>query len=94
MPAVEARSIERFKLAPLDRRIFGWMRCNGLFVLRVGPAAVFVWFGLPKPLEISPAEGVAWRVVYGIPRAFSYPSWAGGKSRLVSDCCIPHFIGR
>lgn len=67
MPSIEDWIIERLGLAPLDRRITGWMRRNGLFVLRVGLALVFLWFGLLKPLGMSPAEGLVRRVVYGVP---------------------------
>jgi len=67
MPSFEERLIDRLGLNALDRRVAGWMQRNGLFVLRMGLGIVFVWFGLLKPLGMSPAEGLVRRVVYVVP---------------------------
>ncbi|MFO8099960.1 MAG: hypothetical protein R6T83_10130 [Salinibacter sp.] len=67
MSSIEERVIERLGLEALDRRIAGWMRRNGLFVLRIGLGIVFIWFGLLKPLGMSPAEELVRRVVYVVP---------------------------
>lgn len=40
------------------------MRRNGLVVLRGALGIVFVWFGLLKPLGMSPAEDLVRRTVY------------------------------
>jgi len=73
MPTFEERLIDRLGLASLDQRIAGWMQRNGLFVLRIGLGIVFVWFGLLKPLGISPAEGLVRSVVYVVPPDFFVP---------------------
>ncbi len=67
MSSIEERVIERLGLEALDRRIAGWMRRNGLSVLRIGLGIVFIWFGLLKPLGMSPAEELVRRVVYVVP---------------------------
>lgn len=59
--------ISRLGLDDLDRRIAGWMRRNGHYVLRMGLAVVFIWFGLLKPLGLSPAEDLVRRTVYFVP---------------------------
>ena len=73
MSSVEDRLIEWLGLGPLDRRIASWMQRNGLFVLRVGLGIVFVWFGLLKPLGMSPAEELVRRVIYVVPPDFFVP---------------------
>ena len=73
MSSLEERLLERLGLGPLDRRIASWMQRNGLFVLRVGLGIVFVWFGLLKPLGMSPAEELVRRVIYVVPPDFFVP---------------------
>jgi uncharacterized membrane protein YkgB len=73
MSSIEDRLIEWLGLGPLDRRIASWMQRNGLFVLRVGLAIVFIWFGLLKPLGMSPAEGLVRSDVYVVPPDFFVP---------------------
>lgn len=36
----------------------------GLFLLRISLAVIFIWFGLLKPLGISPAEEMVKKTVY------------------------------
>lgn len=67
MPSFEERIIERLGLGPLDRAISSWMRRNGLFILRVGLAVVFIWYGVLKPLGMSPAAELVRRTVYFVP---------------------------
>ena len=47
-----------------DHRIAGWMERHGQFLLRISLAIVFVWFGVLKPLHISPSEELIKRTVY------------------------------
>jgi uncharacterized membrane protein YkgB len=67
MPSFEDHIIERLGLGPLDRAVAGWMRRNGLFVLRMGLAVVFIWYGILKPLGMSPAADLVRRTVYFVP---------------------------
>jgi uncharacterized membrane protein YkgB len=67
MPTIEETILERLGLGPLDRRISGWMQRYGHFVLRMGLAVVFIWFGLLKPLGLSPAADLVRRTVYFVP---------------------------
>lgn len=43
------------------------MHRNGHFILRMALAIVFIWFGLLKPLGMSPAETLVRRTVYFLP---------------------------
>jgi len=63
----EERLIKRLGLEPLDRHIAGWMQRNGLSVLRVGLALVFIWYGILKPFGMSPAAELVRRTVYFVP---------------------------
>ena len=67
MSSLEERLINRLGLGGLDRQISGWMRRIGHFVLRMGLGVVFVWFGLLKPLGVSPAADLVRRTVYFLP---------------------------
>ncbi len=67
MSSLEEQVLERLGLSALDRRIAGWMQRNGLFILRIGLGIVFIWFGLLKPLGMSPAEDLVRSVVYVVP---------------------------
>ena len=67
MPSFEERLIKRLGLESLDRRIADWMQRYGLSVLRVGLAIVFIWYGLLKPLGMSPAAELVRRTVYFVP---------------------------
>ena len=42
-------------LDAFDRRLSGFMRRWGVLALRVSLAVIFVWFGILKPLGLSPA---------------------------------------
>lgn len=67
MPSIDDQLIERLGLGPLDRRIAGWMHRYGHFILRMALALVFIWFGLLKPLGMSPAETLVKRTVFFLP---------------------------
>ncbi|PSQ96176.1 MAG: hypothetical protein BRD55_07895 [Bacteroidetes bacterium SW_9_63_38] len=67
MPTFEEKLLDRLGLGPLDRRISGWMRRNGHFVLRAGLAVVFIWYGILKPFGLSPAAELVRRTVYFVP---------------------------
>lgn len=51
----------------LDRRISSFMRRNGVRTLRVALATVFVWFGILKPLGLSPAQPLVEDTVWWMP---------------------------
>lgn len=67
MASFEDALIDRLGLTAVDRRVSGWMHRNGHFVLRMGLGVVFVWFGLLKPLGISPAADLVRQTVYFVP---------------------------
>ncbi|PSQ81339.1 MAG: hypothetical protein BRD46_02390 [Bacteroidetes bacterium QS_8_68_15] len=62
---------ERFE--QIDRTISGVMRRYGVRVLRYTLAVVFIWFGLLKPLGLSPAEELVKRTVYFLPADVFFP---------------------
>jgi len=67
MPTLEDALIDRLGLSSLDRRVTNWMRRYGPVILRYGLGIVFVWFGLLKPLGVSPAADLVRRTVYFVP---------------------------
>ena len=58
----------------LDLHISRVMRAMGEPTLRLGPGGVFIWFGLLKPLGVSPAAEMVARTVYwGVDPAWFVP---------------------
>ncbi len=55
------------KFDALDYRIATFMRSWGTLALRVSLAVIFVWFGLLKPLGLSPAEPLVAATVVWLP---------------------------
>lgn len=62
------------RLDRADRRIASFMHSYGLPSLRLSLAVVFVWFGILKPLGLSPAEGLVLATVEWMP-LLSPKSW-------------------
>ncbi|MEZ6233511.1 MAG: hypothetical protein R3B68_04920 [Phycisphaerales bacterium] len=58
------------RLSEVDRRIAAWMARHGVRLLRYSIAVVFIWFGVLKPLGVSPAADLVARTVYMVD-----PSW-------------------
>ena len=54
--AKDRRSTPMRRLDDIDRRIAGFMRDRGTPTLRFSLAAIFILFGILKPLGLSPAE--------------------------------------
>lgn len=50
----------------MDKAIASWMRSHGVTFLRFSVAIVFIWFGLLKPLGVSPANELVERTVYWV----------------------------
>ncbi len=48
----------------IDRRIAGWMQRHGHRLLRYTLAVIFIWFGILKPLGMSPAAELVANTVY------------------------------
>lgn len=63
-------------LADLDRRIAGAMARIGVSALRVSLAIIFIWFGLLKPLGLSPAGPLVEATVSWMP-VFTPTQWVG-----------------
>ena len=64
----------RFDLDALDRRIAAFMRRWGITALRVSLAVIFIWFGILKPLGLSPAEPLIKATVRWMP-LYSPAAW-------------------
>ena len=60
----------------VDRTIAGFMRRTGVPALRISLAIIFVWFGILKPLGISPAAGLVTATVGWMP-LFTPDQWLG-----------------
>jgi uncharacterized membrane protein YkgB len=62
------------RLDELDRHIAHFMRHSGVPALRLSLAVVFIWFGILKPLGVSPAADLVRATVYWLP-VFSPDGW-------------------
>lgn len=51
----------------VDRRISGFMRRWGVVALRLSLGVIFIWFGILKPLGVSPAESLVRATVGWMP---------------------------
>jgi uncharacterized membrane protein YkgB len=65
-PSLMSDPLKRFD--SIDSQIAGWMERYGLRILRYSLAIIFIWFGLLKPLGISPAAELVKRTVYWLPQ--------------------------
>ncbi len=54
-------------LASMDHKISAWMDRYCLILMRMSLALIFIWFGLLKPLGMSPEEELIKRTVYFFP---------------------------
>jgi uncharacterized membrane protein YkgB len=54
-------------IALLDHKISAWMDKHCQVLMRVSLALIFIWFGLLKPLGMSPEEELIKRTVYFFP---------------------------
>lgn len=59
--------MKQISVRDIDTAIASFMRRWGILALRVSLSVVFVWFGLLKPLGISPAEPLVRATVYWMP---------------------------
>lgn len=67
MPSVFARILGRERFEQVDRAIAGTMQRYGVRLLRYALAVVFIWFGILKPLGMSPAAELVGRTVTFLP---------------------------
>ena len=51
----------------IDRQIAGFMDKIGLPALRISLGIIFIWFGILKPIGLSPAEGLVLDTVNWMP---------------------------
>ncbi|MEO6695077.1 MAG: hypothetical protein ABIY50_06400 [Ignavibacteria bacterium] len=58
----------------IDRSISGFMNRHGVKALQISLAIIFVWFGLLKVLDISPAAGLVKATVNWMP-LFDTDTW-------------------
>ena len=64
----------KIDLAQIDRSISAFMRRHGIAALRLSLGVIFIWFGLLKPLGLSPAEPLVEATVRWLP-LLSPESW-------------------
>ena len=64
----------KFDLDQIDQSIASFMRHRGTLAVRISLGIIFVWFGILKPLGLSPAEPLVLATVRWLP-IFSPESW-------------------
>jgi uncharacterized membrane protein YkgB len=72
-PAMAAVTSIRDELTRLDASFESWLSRHGITVLRYALAIVFFWFGIVKPLDISPADPVVYHGVFFLPFDLFFP---------------------
>lgn len=68
MPAVRATFTQ------IDRAVSAFMRRWGIVALRISLGIVFIWFGILKPIGLSPAEPLVLKTVAWMP-LFTPHTW-------------------
>ena len=71
----------------IDQRIASWMEEHGMFFLRISLGVIFIWFGLLKPLGMSPATHMIARTVYWFPPDIFIPI-LGWWEVLIGVCLL------
>jgi len=71
----------------IDLSIATWMNKYGRIFLRYSLAVIFIWFGILKPLGMSPAEDLVARTVYWIPSDIFMPI-LGWWEVLIGICLV------
>ncbi len=70
-----------------DEAISSWMEKWGLRLLRYSLGVVFIWFGILKPLGVSPAAALVERTVYWFPPEIFIPI-LGWWEVLIGICML------
>lgn len=71
----------------IDLAIAAWMYNHGRMLLRYSLAIIFIWFGLLKPLGLSPAADLIAKTVYWMPAAIFIPI-LGWWEVLIGVCLL------
>ncbi len=71
----------------IDLAIAGWMYRHGRRLLRYSLAIIFIWFGLLKPLGLSPAADLVAKTVYWMPPEVFIPI-LGWWEVLIGVCLL------
>jgi uncharacterized membrane protein YkgB len=71
----------------IDLWVINWARKHGLVVLRYCLAVIFIWFGLLKPLGLSPASDLVTKTVYWFDPVWFVP-FLGWWEVLIGVCLL------
>lgn len=61
------------RLNEIDQRIAAWMDRYCQLLMRLSLGLIFIWFGILKPLGMSPEEELIRRTIYWLPHEFVFP---------------------
>lgn len=75
------------KFEQLDCAITSWMGEWGISILQSSLALVFIWFGILKPLGVSPAAELVARTVYWVDPTWFVP-FLGWWEVLIGICLL------
>ena len=67
----------KYYLRKIDHFISGAMKIYGIVFLRYSVGTIFIWFGLLKPLGISPAQVLVENTVYWFEDKISFVKFLG-----------------
>ena len=75
------------KYDQIDRKITQWMKVHGVHTLRYTLGILFIWFGILKPLGLSPAQGLIANTVYWFSPTWFVP-FLGWWEVLIGLCFL------
>jgi uncharacterized membrane protein YkgB len=73
---------------PADLRIARWVQRHATTLLRFSLAAIFVWFGVLKPLGLSPAASLVERTVFWFDPAWFVPLLGAWETAIGIGLCF------
>ena len=80
-------NIRNNNLSRLETRVFTWMYKNGIMLQRVAIGIIFLWFGIKKPLGISPVNDLVAKTIFFLPPEFFIP-FLGYWEMAIGICFI------
>ncbi len=75
------------RLHKVDASIISWLKCYGGRFLRYALAVIFIWFGLLKVINLSPADELVTKTVYWFNPAWFVP-FLGWWEVIIGVCLL------
>lgn len=77
----------------IDQQITGWMDKYCHLLMRISISVIFIWFGMLKPLGLSPEEELIKNTVYWLPPDYFIPI-LGGWEVMIGVLLLNRYLTR